>query len=189
MGSQSLYRQPDFAPYGLDTPFPASQQGLYPHDSHIQPQTPQPPSSSSPVSTRFTPVNAPWTMRSMGGANLSHNDELTPVCGVFSADMGPTTYSRRPVALTEPNLIYHCPRCEKPFSRRYTVKQHFPGCVRKFGNPHSLKWLDHPSLGGACSYRTRHPNSYNVRRRSTRGCMQLPQMSIAAGAEGTGTQQ
>ncbi|CAF9932362.1 hypothetical protein IMSHALPRED_008872 [Imshaugia aleurites] len=41
---------------------------------------------------------------------------------------------------------YHCPRCDKTFEARRTVKHHFARCITKHGNPDALKWTDHISL-------------------------------------------
>ncbi|MCJ1463897.1 hypothetical protein MMC07_002506 [Pseudocyphellaria aurata] len=46
-----------------------------------------------------------------------------------------------------PPRPYRCPLClEARYTRRYTLKQHFPKCVEKRGNPHHLKWDDDPSV-------------------------------------------
>ncbi|MCJ1287193.1 hypothetical protein MMC26_006541 [Xylographa opegraphella] len=42
-----------------------------------------------------------------------------------------------------PNMI--CPICEKGYTRRETVKNHFPACVRRNGNPNNVAWDAHPS--------------------------------------------
>lgn len=41
---------------------------------------------------------------------------------------------------------YHCPRCDKKFAKRRTVKGHFIRCIDKNGNPDALRWNDHISL-------------------------------------------
>ncbi|KAI9704115.1 MAG: hypothetical protein M1836_006976 [Candelina mexicana] len=40
---------------------------------------------------------------------------------------------------------YECIICGKVLTRRHSVKQHFPACVRDNGNPNNYSWDDHPS--------------------------------------------
>ena len=40
---------------------------------------------------------------------------------------------------------YTCPLCKKTMSRRYTVKDHFPACAEKLGNPDNLEWTNDSS--------------------------------------------
>jgi len=58
-----------------------------------------------------------------------------------------------------------CSICGAKRTRRYTIKQHFPGCVQKNGNPQGLKWTDHPSTK---NYRTRKPSLWNKDRKNWR---------------------
>ena len=41
------------------------------------------------------------------------------------------------------DLRYTCPICGIKKSRRYTIKQHFPECAKKNGNPNGLEWTSH----------------------------------------------
>lgn len=100
---------------------------------------------------------------------LPANSEWTTVCGVYSPEKCPPMARRNP---NDPAHRFHCPRCDKTFTRRYTVKLHFTGCIAKHGNPEALRWLDHSSLGlnlgvqldRARRYQPRARNWYNVRR-------------------------
>lgn len=73
---------------------------------------------------------------------------LTDVCGVYSPEIGPP--KEKPVVKKAKYIIepYRCPRCNSPFTRPYTIKQHFPACVRKYGNPCSVKWTDYARVRG-----------------------------------------
>ena len=42
---------------------------------------------------------------------------------------------------------FHCPRCDSQYTRRKGVNYHFEKCIATYGNPRSLRWNDHPSLG------------------------------------------
>ncbi|MCJ1261655.1 hypothetical protein MMC22_001521 [Lobaria immixta] len=43
-----------------------------------------------------------------------------------------------------PAKSHRCPRCFSSFTRRHSVKQHFPACITRVGNPQNLKWDDTP---------------------------------------------
>ena len=92
--------------------------------------------------------------------------ELTEYCGVYSPAIGNPHHSMSAEQLADPKLKYHCPRCDKRFTRRFTAKQHFPRCIKKYGNPRSLKWDDHASLRDCAHgrYIPRSKNAYNMRR-------------------------
>ena len=62
------------------------------------------------------------------------------------------------------NLKFQCPRCSTRFSRRYSVKSHFPSCIERHGNPDALKWNEHASAKG---YQPRKRNRYNIFRSLT----------------------
>ena len=101
------------------------------------------------------------------------NSELTSVCGVVSTEKRRAVHTHS----KDPHFLYHCPRCDKGLSRRYTVKQHFPGCILKHGNPEGLKWTDHPSMQGSRPYHTRRPNGWNFNRLIPTGRKPFCQMS------------
>ena len=65
----------------------------------------------------------------------------TNACGVFSPEIKP------PVKRSS-HGEFHCPRCGSQFTSSRGVNYHFEGCIAKYGNPGSLRWNDHPSLGG-----------------------------------------
>lgn len=78
---------------------------------------------------------------------------INPLAGMPTEHISQTNNAR-----TQPDTGVHhpdredfkfiCPLCGAKRSRRYTIKQHFPGCVRKRGNPNGLEWTDHPSTHG-----------------------------------------
>lgn len=84
----------------------------------------------------------------------------TPVCGVYSPEIKKPQPKVKGASCL--NFKYECPRCHTKYSRRYTVKQHFPGCIVKYGNPDSLKWSSHDSTK---DYKSRKENSYNQDRK------------------------
>lgn len=73
----------------------------------------------------------------------------TRVCGVYSREIA------SPKKLSTQDGSYHCPRCDKQFTRARGVMRHFVGCITKYGNPDSLKWTDHPSLQGTVKFHAR----------------------------------
>ena len=74
------------------------------------------------------------------GQSSGHGASVyTRVCGVHSREKASPNKS---IA----NGPYHCPRCDTQFTRARGVMRHFVGCIKKYGNPDSLKWTDHPSL-------------------------------------------
>ena len=71
----------------------------------------------------------------------SRNDDYTDVCGVFSPAKA------TPVKKSNPgNGGFCCPVCESSFTRPKSVKDHFPDCVSKYGNPQAMRYTDHPSM-------------------------------------------
>ena len=71
----------------------------------------------------------------------SRKDGYTIVCGVKSAEIVPPVKK-----LNYGNGKYRCPRCKSNFTREKTVKDHFPDCISKHGNPEGLSFTDHPSM-------------------------------------------
>ena len=72
---------------------------------------------------------------------------FTDVCGIIT----PATGTPVPNISTT-NAEYRCPRCRGHFTRPRSVKDHFIRCVRRYGNPTGLRWLDHPTLEGSVHY-------------------------------------
>lgn len=71
----------------------------------------------------------------------SRDDDYTDVCGVFSPAKA------NPVKKYNPGKgDFCCPRCESSFTRPKSVKDHFPDCISKYGNPQALRYTDHPSM-------------------------------------------
>lgn len=71
----------------------------------------------------------------------SRDDDYTDVCGVFSPAKA------TPVKKYNPGKgIFRCPRCGSNYTRPKSVKDHFPDCVSKCGNPQALRYTDHPSM-------------------------------------------
>ena len=126
------------------------------HEANMDTDTPHPAFSQGHLSEPELP-QADQPMLPPGPA-VNDNGE-TPVCGVYSPEI--QTPQPKASSLTS-NYRYICPRCKSGFSRRYSVRTHFPICIRRYGNPDSLKWTDHES---ANPYKKRRENRYNRLRR------------------------
>lgn len=71
----------------------------------------------------------------------ARDDDYTDVCGVISPAKA------NPVKRINPGKgEFCCPRCGSNFTRPKSVKDHFPDCVAKYGNPKGLRYTDHPSM-------------------------------------------
>lgn len=71
----------------------------------------------------------------------ARNDGYTDVCGLRSPAIS------TPVKKYNPGKgEFRCPRCESNFTRPKSVKDHFPYCILKCGNPQALRFTDHPSM-------------------------------------------
>ncbi len=71
----------------------------------------------------------------------ARDDWYTDVCGVISPE--------KATAVKKDNLgngDFCCPRCGSTFTRPKSVKDHFPGCIRRYGNPQGLHYTDHASM-------------------------------------------
>ena len=71
----------------------------------------------------------------------SRDDNYTNVCGVYSPEKA-TPVKRYNHGKGE----FCCPRCGSNFTRPKSVKDHFPDCVGKYGNPQLLRYTDHSSM-------------------------------------------
>lgn len=69
------------------------------------------------------------------------DDEYTDVCGVPSPAI--STPVRK---YNHGKGVFCCPRCGSNFTRPKSVKDHFPSCISKCGNPQALRFTDHPSM-------------------------------------------
>ena len=70
----------------------------------------------------------------------------TIVCGVVCPELAPPVkkYNAKGGG-------FLCPRCGSNFTRAKSVKDHFPGCVFKYGNPKGLRYTDHESMSSESS--------------------------------------
>ena len=85
------------------------------------------------------------------------DDGYTNVCGVPSPEV------LKPVKKTnDGNGDFCCPRCGSNFTRPKSVKDHFPSCVAKHGNPQSLRFTDHPSMKTSESFIQRRTRTSRV---------------------------
>ena len=63
---------------------------------------------------------------------------------------------------------FYCPRCGSNYTRAKSVKDHFPSCVLRYGNPLGLRYTDHESMASKdaalhCRYRqSRGSSNANV---------------------------
>lgn len=177
--SSTCIPTPSLATYNL-----GPQQLSYPLSNpvYISYGAPQPSSKSSLIYGNIT-SGLVWTPPPIDMTNIPRNSEWTTVCGIVSAGADQVSHKSAPETPVNTKLKYHCPRCDKCFTRRYTVKQHFTGCINRHGNPKGLKWVDHSSLDLTASrYATRKPNGWNLHRSKTRN-QRFPQMAGAAANE------
>ena len=71
----------------------------------------------------------------------SSENGYTIACGVVCPEIAP------PVRKVNPGGgSYCCPRCGSNFTRPKSVKDHFPGCIQRYGNPLGLRYTDHESM-------------------------------------------
>lgn len=71
----------------------------------------------------------------------ARDDGYTDVCGLRSPAIS------TPVQKYNPGKgEFRCPRCGSNFTRPKSVKDHFPYCISKCGNPQALRFADHPSM-------------------------------------------
>ena len=97
--------------------------------------------------------HAGFSRKTVDGPTRPMHLENTAYCGVYSAE----TEVPDPNPQEKPGCEYRCPRCRRQYSRRYTIKQHFPHCIRRHGNPLALRWQD-GLFPGKQSYHIRRPN-------------------------------
>ena len=117
----------------------------------------QPLSGSGVV---YSPEKMPPLVETRNRDHWFRSDKrvLTQVCGVYSPEKVPP--SNKP----KKGYPFPCPRCAETFTRRDSVKRHFPGCILKHGNPNALKWIDHPSLTGPVDAIRKGATCFRVRK-------------------------
>ena len=69
------------------------------------------------------------------------DDEYTDVCGIYSPEI--STPIKK---YNHGKGKFCCPRCGSNFTRPKSVKDHFPFCILKCGNPQALRYTDHTSM-------------------------------------------
>ena len=101
------------------------------------------------TSGSLTPINATTHQDQARGSSAStrrrhahaRDDYYTDVCGVISPE--------KATPVRKDNLgngEFSCPRCGSSFTRPKSVKDHFPGCISRYGNPQALRYTDYPSM-------------------------------------------
>ena len=73
--------------------------------------------------------------------NESGENGYTIACGVICPELAPPMKKVNPKGGG-----FYCPRCGSNFTRAKSVKDHFPGCISKYGNPRGLRYTDHESM-------------------------------------------
>ena len=113
-----------------------------PHHSHTNGQTFNIPIRGG----RNQPPQSDHSVREPSVSTLerhahARDDGYTNVCGISSP------------AISTPGKKYNpgkgeycCPRCGSNFTRPKSVKDHFPYCIAKCGNPQGLRFTDHPTM-------------------------------------------
>lgn len=83
-------------------------------------------------------------------SRLAREFAPTEVCGVFSesrvpAGCNPAKLIRKPPAVKRTRNMT-CIICDSKFEVKQYVRDHFPKCVQKNGNPNRYSWFDHPTV-------------------------------------------
>ena len=71
----------------------------------------------------------------------SGENGYTIACGVICPDVAPPVQKFK-----QGGGDFYCPRCLSNYTRPKTVKDHFTGCVSRYGNPLGLRYNDHESM-------------------------------------------
>ncbi len=100
-----------------------------------------------PLRPAAAPALPPMPVNQARGNYPASLTTYTYVCGYVRPAVGVPT---KKLQVKPTNPSYHCPQCDSEFSRPLSVKQHFPRCVRRWGNPLGLSWDDHQSCTGWC---------------------------------------
>ena len=126
--------------------------------------------------------NSQTTSGGVGGTGMSDLGTPNPIpSSVMSSAIGTNAITpelstsvssgmTRPVTSTgtlgdhgEEKFPFVCGLCHDCYTRRYTVKRHFPECVKKHGNDGNLAWDSHPSCKQGRAYKPRGSNRWNRR--------------------------
>ena len=124
----------------------ASQSGTTSSSLSPSPSSDNNPYPSQPLNQRIDVMAPHNNTRELSVSTLKRhaherNDEYTDVCAVRSPAIS------TPVKKYNPGKgEFCCPRCGSNFTRPKSVKDHFPSCISKFGNPRALRFTDHPSM-------------------------------------------
>ena len=71
----------------------------------------------------------------------SADNGYTVACGIVCPELAPPVKK-----FHAKGGSFHCPRCGSNYTRIKSVKDHFPGCVAKYGNPRGLRYTDDESM-------------------------------------------
>ena len=90
------------------------------------------------------------TTKASNDGRLAKELVATEACGVFSescvpAGCSPAQHIPTPSELKQTRNMT-CIICDSRFERKKYVRNHFPKCVQKNGNPNRHFWFDHPSI-------------------------------------------
>ena len=110
--------------------------------------TPAPPIPSRRQRVRKSRRRQP--PRTTGFNKETGEGMLTGVCGIRSPE------TTKPVAGGGGTGKYRCPRCHGQFTRSRSVKDHFTGCISKYGNPQGLHWFDDRTLASQKKWHLDH---------------------------------
>ena len=92
------------------------------------------------------PTTADTNARTVSATTQKRHNQLldngyTIACGVVCPEVAP------PVKKVNPGGgDFCCPRCLSNYTRPKSVKDHFPGCISRYGNPLGLTYTDHESM-------------------------------------------
>lgn len=148
-----LYRPNNSIPASA-VPIVASSSNLQLHQEYQSSQTGTISGSLLPTHPYNLPLRQKHGNRTFSNSNVqslsaktqeryanSRGDGYTIACGVESPEIAPPVRK-----VNSGSGKYRCPRCKSNFTREKTVKDHFPDCILKHGNPDRLFYTDHPSM-------------------------------------------
>ena len=129
---------PQFTPSGSQT-LSVPESPMIPPGS-IPTSTPKP--STVPSTSEKVYVSLPQTQQSSALTHGHTQAHPTPYCGVHSNEITrpPTVRCSFDDLMVSP---YSCARCGKLIKYTRSMRRHFVHCVKKYGNPHGVRWVDH----------------------------------------------